>query len=168
MQPIYRVPDRENFRPLLPLGWHFMDISAVRRLCVARFPESLTRPRLMAGLERVIERLNGSGLHLELWVGGSFVTEKLNPNDCDVAVEFRGEEYDAAGMAQKRIIDWASGDGPWNEHRCDCAPFPVYPEGHALYAYGQWRRAYWLNKFGYDGVERRKGLAVVRLPFFIT
>jgi hypothetical protein len=31
-----------------------------------------------------------------------------------------GEEYDAADIAQKAAVQWASGDGPWNDYRCDC------------------------------------------------
>jgi hypothetical protein len=102
-----------------------------------------------------------------VWVDGSFATEKLNPDDSDIAVQVGGEEYDAAPVAQKVPLLWAAGDAPWTEYRCDCYLFPLYREGHPLYAHGQWRRAYWLNKFGHDRAEQPKGLAVVTLPFLI-
>lgn len=159
---------KDDFPPLLPLGWHPMDVAAVRRLCVLRFPDSITRPGLMDGLEQVILRLNQSGLHLEVWIDGSFATQKLNPDDSDIAVRISGEELDAGTPAQKLTMQWAASDGPWNEHRCDCYPFSDYQVGHPLYQHGQWRRAYWLNKFGFDHAEHPKGLAVVTLPFLIA
>lgn len=121
----------------------------------------------MDGLETVIHRLNQSGLHLEAWIDGSFMTEKLNPKDSDVAVRVRGEEFDAAAPNQKTPIVWAGQTDLIPDFLCDCYPFPEYPAGHALYDYGQWRRAYWLNKFGHDRAERPKGLAVIAMPFII-
>jgi hypothetical protein len=158
---------KDDFLPLLPLGWHPMDVAAVRRLCVLRFPDSITRPGIMDGLEQVIARLNQSGLHLEVWIDGSFATQKLNPEDSDVAVKFSGEEFDAATNTQKLVLQWAGGDGPRNDHRCDCYPFPEYAVGHPLYENGQWRRAYWMTKFGHDRAEQPKGLVIVRLPFLL-
>jgi len=42
-----------------------------------------------------------------------------------------------------------------------------YQPGHPLHDFGQWRRAYWLNKFGYSRAEVPKGLALLRLPFVV-
>ncbi len=105
---------------------------------------------------------------MEVWIDGSFVTDKLNPDDSDVAVQVAGEAFDAAPPAQKAPLLWAGRTDLKPTHRCDCYVFPVYRAGHPLYEHGQWRRAYWLNKFGFDRKEQPKGLALVRLPFVIT
>jgi hypothetical protein len=121
---------KDSFPPLLPLGWHPMDLSGVRRLCVARFPDSITRARIMDGLDAVVGQLNRSGLPIEVWVNGSFVTTKLNPDDSDVAVQVVGEAFDAAPPAQKAPLLWAASTNLKPTHRCDCYVFSVYRDGH--------------------------------------
>jgi hypothetical protein len=158
---------KDSFPPLLPLGWHPMDLASVRRLCVTRFPDSIIRASIMDGLEYVVGRLNQSGLHMEVWIDGSFVTEKLNPEDSDIAVQFSGAEYDAALPAQKAPVQWATATNLVPTYKCDCYPFPVFPAGHPLHAHGEWRRSYWLAKFGHDRLDNPKGLAVIKLPFVI-
>jgi hypothetical protein len=159
---------KDEFPPLLPLGFHVKTLAEVRQLCVVRFTHSITRPSIMDGLEEVVTELNKSSLHLEVWVDGSFATEKLNPEDSDIAVRFDGVEFDAAAAHQKAIISWAASTDLVSTHKCDCYPFPEYPQGHRLYDHGQWRRAYWLNKFGFSRSEQPKGLAVVKLPFVVV
>jgi len=44
----------------------------------------------MTGLEAVLGSLNGMGFKLEAWVNGSFLTEKINPDDSDIAVRIGG------------------------------------------------------------------------------
>lgn len=121
----------------------------------------------MDGLEEVILRLNRTGLPMEAWIDGSFVTEKLNPEDSDVAFRVSGEAFDAAARPQKAPVVWASQTDLKPDFLCDCYPFPEYEQGHPLWEHGQWRRAYWLNKFGHNRQEQPKGLAVIAMPFVL-
>lgn len=159
---------KDDFPPLLSLGFHPHDIAAVRRRCVTAFPLSITRASIMTGLEAVLGNLNGMGFKLEVWVNGSFLTEKINPDDSDVAIRIRGEEYDVAPLPQRlAFANFVKADHKLS-YRCDLYAFPEYDKGHPLYAYGQWRRAYWLNKFGHDRAEFPKGLAVLTIPFVMV
>jgi hypothetical protein len=80
----FRVLDSE-YPPLLLAGFHVMDVAGLRRLCVDRFPLSISRRSIMNGLEAVFQHVMGAGLVMQAWVDGSFLTEKLNPRDSDVA-----------------------------------------------------------------------------------
>ena len=111
---------KDEFPPLLELGFHRMSLQEVHNLCVVPFPRSTTRSAIMFGLSNVIHRLNESRLALELWIDGSFVTQKLNPDDSDVAVRFWGHELDSATEMQSQIIQWAASDDPKLRHRCHC------------------------------------------------
>ncbi len=95
---------KDDFPPLLPEGFHPMSLADLRLLCVNRFSSSITRPSIMDGLEKVVYELNKSGLHLEVWVDGSFTTEKLNPDDSDIAIRVDGPEFDAASTAAKSLL----------------------------------------------------------------
>ena len=77
LMPALRTPRRpmagepkEEFAPLLPVGFHKFDIPALRRLCVDRFPQSITRKTIMAGLEAVLDLLNQNGMRGDVWVNG--------------------------------------------------------------------------------------------------
>ena len=70
---------KAEFSPLLPLGRHEMTLAHLRQVCVDRFPLSATRPVIMGGLEKVINKLLEDAVKGEVWVDGSFVTEKMDP-----------------------------------------------------------------------------------------
>lgn len=158
---------KQEYPPLLPLGWHPMDMAALRRLCVGRFPMSITRPGIMDGFEVVVSQLNQSGLRMELWVNGSFVTEKLNPSDVDFLARAEGPHIDAATIAQKRVWQWLAQTDLKTPHKYDAYTLSEHPEGHVLGEFSEWRRAYWLRQFGFSRGDDEKGLAVIRLPFVI-
>ncbi len=158
---------KDEFSPLLPLGFHPMTLADVRGLCVNQFPMSVTRPAIMDGLEDVIGQLNGTGFQLEVWIDGSFVTQKFNPDDSDIVVLVSGEAFGAALPTQQAALHWFAASDLKPDFKSDCYIFPEYGNGHPLYDAGQWRRAYWLNKFGHSRAEEPKGLAVVNLPIMV-
>lgn len=160
--------NKDEFPPLLPLGFHPKSLADVRLLCVARFPNSLTRAKIMDGLEHVVGVLNSTGVPMEIWVDGSFATEKLNPNDCDFAVRIMGEDYIAANSNARAVLSWAASTDLVPAHKCDCYVFSEFAAGHKKYDEGQYNRAYWLKQFGFSRSEKPKGLAVIKLPFVIT
>ena len=157
-----------EYPPLLPVGFHPMPLENLRRMCVDRFPDSLTRQAIMDGLTHVLGELNRIGLGFEVWVDGSFLTEKLNPKDCDFVVKVAGEEYDNASLSQQQAVAQIARADLKGSYRCDCYVFPEYADGHPLHAHGQWRRAYWLRQFGFSRSVEPKGLAVINLPYIIT
>lgn len=159
---------KEEFPPLLQLGFHPMSIADIRKLCVSPFPRSATRREIMSGLETVIGRLQTSKLSLQVWVNGSFLTQKLDPDDSDIAVKFFGPEVDSATQEQIDVLNWAASPSPKLDYKCHCFPFPEFPEGHDLYDVGQWRRAYWLRQFGFSRQDEPKGLAVINLPLGVA
>jgi hypothetical protein len=70
---------KPDFPPLLPEGLHPTTIAELRELCVAGFPLSNGRERIMAGLEAVVQRLEQEGIVGDLWVDGSFMTQAIEP-----------------------------------------------------------------------------------------
>jgi hypothetical protein len=77
----------------------------------------------MDGLRNVVGGLNQLGFRLEVWVNGSFLTQKINPEDSDVAVRFQGEDFDAAPPAQQRQFHQYVNMDFKAVHKCDLMPF---------------------------------------------
>ena len=72
---------------LLPPGLHDRTLDEIHALCVQAFPVSRTRPGIFAGLADFYTALARFGVSVELWVDGSFVTDKENPNDVDIVAQ---------------------------------------------------------------------------------
>lgn len=163
--------EKEEFAPLLPVGFHEMSIAALERLCVHRFPDSFTRPGIMENLNNVIDRINTSKITGSLWIDGSFLTEKLNPDDVDILFSVSLSTYLAFNPIQGRFFEWFRKTSLYQDYGCDnyaaiCDNYaaihdPSRPEG-------EWLFAYWLRQFGFSRDNRIKGLAVVKVPFLVS
>ena len=139
-----------------------MSIEELRQQCVDRFPLSKTRAEIMAGLAEVIERLTQYQVAGELWVDGSFLTEKINPGDVDVVLRVPSSVYDDGTNEQRRIVDWVGGN--LKEYNlCDSYVFYEFPEDDPDYLWGKERRDYWNDLFGHSRGGTSKGIAVIEL-----
>ena len=161
---------KPEFPPLLPSGFHQKTLSEVREMCVDPFPLSERRHLLMDGLERFVRTLEGQQISGNIWVNGSFTTEKIDPTDVDLVIEFDGDVYDkGTDLTRALLIKITSEEDEdreyFKEHYyCDPYPIAVFPESEKeLYEATEENRKYWIDKFGSDRRGKPKGLAVVEI-----
>jgi Family of unknown function (DUF6932) len=154
-----------DYPPLLESGFHEMTPAQVRDLCVARaqFKMSTTRNTIMDCLDQVIGRLSTDGVQGDLWIDGSFLTEKINPRDADIVLRVSANFYNLAPAPALAAMDWLETDlkTPLRidsylsvEH---AAPGPGILEP-------LWELAYWVRQFGWSREDEPKGMALVKLP----
>jgi hypothetical protein len=116
----------------------------------------------MAGLAEVVERLSAYQVAGELWVDGSFLTEKINPGDVDIVLRVPSSYTDDGTIKQRRIVDWI--DGNLREHNlCDSYVFYEFPDADPNYLLGEEMRDYWSKWFGHSRDRTPKGIAVIEL-----
>jgi hypothetical protein len=160
------VYDKPEFPPLLPEGLHRMSLGELDDLCVSRFSLSATRRGIMAGLRHVVGRITGSGISCDLWVNGSFLTEKIDPSDIDLVAFIPAHFYDNGTDEQLAVIEWLTDreNQPRKQHRCDTHAEPVYPEGSPFHHMVAGAFEHWLKIYG-KTVESGspKGIAVLSL-----
>ena len=77
---------KPEFPPLLGPGLHPFSWLELRAACVDAFPLSQTRLEIFTGLEEVIRELQRLGITGELWLDGSFLTRKIDPDDIDLVL----------------------------------------------------------------------------------
>lgn len=131
-------------------------------LCVTPFPLSATRGNIMRGLSIVIRRLIAARIVGELWINGSFLTQKIDPRDSDVVLAADSTIVDTGGtILQVKTLDWIDSNLK-TKHLCDSYLFFNYPPGHPYEADGEWMRAYWIRQFGFSRSDQPKGLAVFK------
>lgn len=138
-----------------------MTVAELRQLCVDRFPLSTSRAGIMSDLESLVGVLRAALLDVEIWIDGSFVTEKIDPDDVDLVVPFAAEAYDRGTDAQRNALEWLNSNTS-NQLRCDSYVFAEFAAGHPQHQWSLDRRAYWLKQFGFGRNGQAKGMAVLR------
>jgi hypothetical protein len=131
-------------------------------MCVTAFPLSSTRGNIMRGLRIVIRRLIAARIVGELWINGSFLTEKIDPQDSDAVLAADSRIVDTGGtLLQVKTLDWLKSNLK-AKHLCDSYIFFNFPKGHPYEAVGEWARAYWLKQFGFSRSDQPKGIVVFK------
>ncbi|QXC60549.1 hypothetical protein KSP35_19845 [Aquihabitans sp. G128] len=102
--PALTVPDG-----LLPLGRYACTRAEMRAAFVdaAWAQASTTRSDVWNDFETATEQLiraTSPSLIQCMWVGGSFVTDKLNPDDVDVIYLLKASQHSAIGSSKRRRI----------------------------------------------------------------
>lgn len=116
----------------------------------------------MIGLEKLVEELQNRGVKVEIWIDGSFATEKVDPEDMDIVLPVYHETYDSGTKPQQEILETVSRNLK-AKLKCDSYVFFEYPEGHSLHERGKRSREYWLRQFGTSRTGVPKGMAVVEV-----
>lgn len=153
--------DKPEFAPLLPPGRHPMTVEDLRRLCVDPFETSAERPGLYDAVRGLLAHLGNLVGVCEVWVDGSFVTAKPEPDDVDLTVVIEGEVLDALGPE----ID-AALDGFMNKQfhpKLHIFHVVKQPLGHPDYpvlqdALGSWAQWWCVARGGWV-----KGMAIIRI-----
>jgi hypothetical protein len=116
----------------------------------------------MQGLKTFVQRLEEDGVKGELWIDGSFLTEKIDPKDVDVLLRYDGVAYNTGPAAAHKRVDWVIANQK-ETLKCDSYILMEYPEGHALHTEGKWWYAYWHHKYGFSREGDPKAIVVLEL-----
>lgn len=146
---------KPEFPAPLSAGFHPMTVAAVRTLCVTGIKGSIRRSLIMDRLTEVIRKLSEAGIIGEIWLDGSFVTEKIDPDDVDTLLRISSDQYDS-DVATRTIVDWASAAELKETHSCDAYKWIEYSAGHPLFPDSQDSRRYWTDFFGVCAVESQR------------
>jgi hypothetical protein len=153
---------KPEFPPLLSAGFHHLGVRALRTLCVASFPLSSTRAPIMAGLEEVRRHLISVDLRGQLWIDGSFMTQKIDPDDVDVVLHINADEYNNGNTETRAAIEWVNSNLEAS-HRVHSFVLFRYPKNNPMHASSVWDNAYWIKQFGFSRADSHKGMAILRL-----
>ena len=156
-----------DFPPLLASGMHPMRMESLQQLAVSdsRFRLSTTRQPMMDRLWTLSACLCRWQIHGDIWVNGSFLTEKIDPQDIDFVMEVRRDVHIQLSTEQHSILQWLfASNEPKGLFSCHSfAIWEMHP-GDPGYAGYQPLKDYWMNTFGKSRQGQDKGLAVVQVP----
>ena len=152
---------------MLAQGFHRLSVIEVRTLCVTNFLDSTVRSDLMAGYEAIHDRALSLGITGEVWIDGSFLTQKIDPDDVDFVFLIDAAFYDSGTRDQYEFIEWliSNENDPKKAFFCHTDVVLVYPSA------SPWRHLtvadmrHWEEKvYGYSvAAHQPKGIVVVEL-----
>lgn len=152
---------KQDCEPLLGPGRHAMSLSELKRLCVIDFPDSSSRPSLFKKLEKLVSKYECEGIPCDIWIDGSFVSSRKEPNDIDLLVQIDADVAERLTPSQMVLVDdtdLGSYDG------LDSYVDTVYPRGHELAEKLEDDDRTWAKLFGVGHDDRLlKGIAILRV-----
>lgn len=156
--------EKPCFPPLLPAGFHDLDDNEIKHLLVDAFPKSVRRSMLYCNYIQFLEQLKLINKQVlcfsEVWIDGSYTTEKPEPDDIDIllVVDFNALNSLPDALAPN-VNALLNRDYIKLNYHIDVL---LLPENHPNFDY-QERRSYWRGWFGFDRKEIPKGLVRVML-----
>jgi len=101
------VPLKYDHPPLLAPGRHILSLQEIERLCVHPFSGQarVHRERLFYAFEDLIQQLLVAKLRCEVFVDGSFFTQKPDPGDVDCIVAIESCVMEDLTAEQKVIVN---------------------------------------------------------------
>lgn len=115
----------------------------------------------MDGFLYVVRRLVAARALGELWVDGSFLTEKIDPDDVDMVLRIDADLCKNAPVETLQALDWFASDDLETAHRCHCFVCVEFPSDHEHFLIGERTRQYWLDWFGTSRNGEAKGIAAI-------
>lgn len=143
---------------LIPYDLHQISISELEEEFVNPFPNSTTRKDIIDGHSNyVIDLFQVLESNFFQWLDGSFVTQKIDPNDIDVVnfVHYSELTNDKVNLLRRFLTHIGN---PKEEYMVDGFLVPVYDSADPRYAFTQDRYNYWRTFLGKDRESKPKGL----------
>ncbi len=155
---------KQEFPPLLPAGLHVHTMAQLEALTVAEFPLSQRRPPLWGNFAGIITELNRLQIRSDVWVDGSFLTQKIEPDDVDFAVQVPIAVLNGVTAVQGDFLRQMADCAFKASHSLHSFVFPSAPIGHIEFPLAEMFRKQWENDFGFSFVTREpKGIAKVEV-----
>jgi len=121
-------------------GFYDIRIDDFNKLFVAPFNNSNRRQLLAERFMLFWQKLEEIGVDFEIWIDGSFITDKKEPNDIDMAVIHVPNQVNLLSIDKKEIIKYLFSDREETKLRYYCDAYFI-PNIHPA------EISYWKNFF---------------------
>lgn len=129
--PILSKPEWE---PIFREGLNLVTIEEFFDIGVSKFPYSKTRNQIFDGFLKYVEIVKSTNLAGEIWLNGSFLTLKEDPEDIDLVFRFSGIQVDKLSDTDKENLEDCLLKSYQLELKCDNYVLAEYPDNHPGYA----------------------------------
>jgi hypothetical protein len=150
-----------EYEPLLGQGFHELSLKQLEVICVSNFPNSEIRLTIFNNIKGLFSKIEEQKLSLEIWLNGSFLTKKLNPNDCDLVTRIPQKIYEGCNNTQLDLLNKIKNNLK-KELLCDSYLYIVYPHYHTDVKLNDHHYNYWKDLFGKCRNRQPKGIGIYK------
>lgn len=153
-----------NSNGVIEPGLHNYTVESFINDFVACFPASQTRAQVFGALVKFVREVSEKCSPVEIWLDGSFITTKLNPNDIDIVMFILVDDMETlfgdggATFQNLRddnpLVDAYASFAVCEENMCRLNP----RESNEVIN----KRNYWKGQFGFDRNDGPKGIIVMQ------
>jgi hypothetical protein len=141
--------------PILEPGLHDFELNDISNHFLKDFPDSKTRKALIDGLNAFVTELSKVGAPIELWIDGSFTTNKENPNDIDLVIFSPAKIINELPSEKQQLFSVLTDRSAMKSYfGCDVLFSPTEDDD---------LRSYWRGWYGFDRDENPKGIARIKV-----
>jgi hypothetical protein len=116
-----------------------------KQVFVKSFDDTSTRYKIFEKFEAYIAEFQTEICKsFTLWVNGSFVSRKINPNDIDVVILL---EYQIQEQFESLIRSKFTAIKTWKTTQVDAYILKLFPENHQMFKATTFDKYYWVDKF---------------------
>lgn len=144
-----------DYPALLEAGMHNMTLSDLKSVFVDPFENIERRQKLLGRFEAFISRLKDVSISMEVWIDGSFATQKEHPGDIDLVVVCEQDEVNRLPVEKQLILKELFEDQKATKLRYECDAYFIINNMHD--------KSYWRGLFGFDRNENPKGIARIEV-----
>ncbi|TXE14904.1 hypothetical protein ES692_17680 [Psychroserpens burtonensis] len=137
-------------KPLYQAGFKDINESDLKSVFINPFENSERREYLLTRFGALLDRFKEAGIPSEVWIDGSFSTEKPEPGDIDMIFFVDNKEVNSLPQDKQRIL-MELNDRNISSIRYNCDVFII--PNQDLNA-----RSYWRGWFGFSRNEEPKGI----------
>lgn len=148
-----------NENGLLEPGFHEINESEFEEIFVNAFTTSQTRQDIYDSFIKWKNKLTAQYKIQEIWVDGSFATNKINPNDIDTVVFVRAHDYMRLASDWENVRKANHIDAYLTLAICEESEKVVLPAEYWKFVNN---RNYWRGQFGFDRNDSPKGVIVIK------
>lgn len=139
-------------------GFHELSIKEVHSSFVENFPNSQSRRNIFKSFLSFIEKISIGYAPTEIWIDGSFVTSKVNPNDIDILLFFTINDYLTIYGEWNNIRVHDNVDAYFSLTICEDTKNKTNSSEYQNFINN---RNYWRGQFGFDRNDIPKGIIKV-------
>lgn len=155
MKYILEFNDEGLIRP----GIHECGINELYETFVENFKTSQRRDIIFKSLIKFLQQLISHYDLQEVWIDGSYVTNKINPNDVDIVLFFEVSDYIRLRQQWEHIRNFTYIDPYCEAIVNDDSENKLSPSDFSFITN---RRNYWRGQFGFDRTDKPKGIVVLK------
>ena len=142
---------KKEYSPLFDGGIHDIDIDSLETIFLEPFDKKHRRTKLIDDLKKFLALIESFGLPTEVWLDGSFATEKPEPGDVDIALFMQGSDLKKLSEEDHLRLGSILSKKEEAKVRYNCDIYFCDPENVNL-------RSYWRGWFSFTCSEEIKGI----------